>query len=58
MGEPVMLSISFEPPVPSYLPGTPLAVTADTPIEQPEGWPVTGVIPRMDRIGLRITHVG
>jgi GntR family transcriptional regulator len=43
-----MLSISFEP----------LAITAGTPIEQPEGGPVTGVIPRMDSIGLRITHVG
>lgn len=47
-GKPVMLSTSFEP----------LAITAGTPIEQPEGGPVTGVIPRMDSIGLRITHVG
>lgn len=47
-GEPVMLSTSFEP----------LAITGGTPIEQPESGPVTGVIPRMDSIGVHITHVG
>jgi hypothetical protein len=41
-----MLSISFEP----------LAITAGTPIEQAKGGPVTGIIPRMDSIGPRITH--
>lgn len=46
--EPVMLSTSFEP----------LAITGGTPVEQPEGGAVTGVVPRMDSIGLRITHVG
>jgi GntR family transcriptional regulator len=45
--EPVMLSTSYEP----------LAITAGTPIEQPEAGPVTGVVPRMDSIGVRITHV-
>lgn len=47
-GVPVMLSTSFEP----------LAITESTPIEQPEGGPVTGVVPRMDSIGVAITHVG
>ena len=46
--EAVMLSTSFES----------LALTGGTPIEQPEGGPVTGVIPRFDRIGIHITHVG
>lgn len=46
-GEPVMLSTSFEP----------LAFTGGTPIEQPEGGPVTGVVPRFDSIGVHITHV-
>jgi DNA-binding GntR family transcriptional regulator len=46
--QPVMLSTSFEP----------LAITDGTPIEQPESGPVTGVIPRMDSIGVHITHVG
>jgi DNA-binding GntR family transcriptional regulator len=46
-GAPVMLSTSFEP----------LAITGGTPVEQPEGGPVTGVIPRMDSIGVHITHV-
>jgi GntR family transcriptional regulator len=47
-GEPVMLSTSFEP----------LALTGGTPIENPEGSSITGVIPRMDSIGVHITHVG
>lgn len=47
-GEPVMLSTSFEP----------LALTRGTPIENPEGGSITGVIPRMDSIGVDITHVG
>lgn len=46
--EAVMLSTSFEP----------LALTAGTPIENPEGGLVTGVIPRFDQIGIHITHVG
>ncbi|WP_157963952.1 GntR family transcriptional regulator [Actinocorallia populi] len=45
--DPVMLSTSYEPP----------AVTEGTPIEQPEAGPVTGVIPRMDAIGVTLTHV-
>ncbi|WP_344457164.1 GntR family transcriptional regulator [Actinocorallia aurantiaca] len=44
---PVMLSTSYEP----------LAITEGTPVEQPEAGPVTGVIPRMDAIGVNITHV-
>lgn len=44
---PVKLSTSYEP----------LALTAGTPIEQPEGGTITGVVPRMDSIGLHITHV-
>lgn len=46
-GEPIKLSTSYEP----------YALTAGTPIEQPEGGPVTGVVPRMDSIGQHITHV-
>ena len=45
--EPIMLSTSWEP----------LSVTGGTPVEQPEGSPVTGVVPRMDYIGQHITHV-
>lgn len=45
--QPVMLSTSYEP----------LAITGGTPIEQPEAGPITGVVPRMDAIGLHITHV-
>ncbi|MEY9871762.1 DNA-binding GntR family transcriptional regulator [Streptacidiphilus sp. MAP12-33] len=45
--EAVMLSTSYEP----------LALTEGTPIEQPEGGAVTGVVPRFDSIGLNITHV-
>jgi len=45
--EPIMLSTSYEPH----------ALTAGTPIEQPEGGPITGVVPRMDSIGQHITHV-
>jgi DNA-binding GntR family transcriptional regulator len=44
---PVMLSASYEP----------LALTGGTPVEQPEGGPITGVVPRMDSIGQHITHV-
>lgn len=44
---PTMLSTSYEP----------LALTQGTPIEQPEAGPVTGVVPRMDSIGVHITHV-
>lgn len=47
-GEAVMLSTSYES----------LALTARTPIEQPESGPVTGVVPRFDQIGIDITHVG
>lgn len=47
-GEAVMLSTSFEP----------LSLTGGTSIEQPEGSPVTGVIPRFDLVGIHITHVG
>jgi len=45
--EPVMLSTSYEPH----------ALIAGTPVEQPEGGPITGVVPRMDAIGQHITHV-
>jgi GntR family transcriptional regulator len=45
--EPIMLSTSYEPH----------ALIAGTPVEQPEGGPVTGVVPRMDAIGQHITHV-
>ncbi|WP_170917012.1 GntR family transcriptional regulator [Pseudonocardia sp. Ae505_Ps2] len=44
---PVMLSTSYEP----------LAITEGTPIESPETGPTTGVVGRMDLIGVRITHV-
>lgn len=45
--KPIMLSTSHEP----------LALTQGTPIEHPEGGPVTGVVPRFDYIGLHITSV-
>jgi DNA-binding GntR family transcriptional regulator len=45
--EPIMLSTSYEP----------RALTAGTPIEQPEGGAITGVVPRMDSIGQHITTV-
>lgn len=45
--QPVMLSTSYEP----------IAVTGGTPIEQPEAGPVTGVVARMDSIGVHVTHV-
>ncbi|MFE0625774.1 GntR family transcriptional regulator [Streptomyces sp. NPDC058864] len=45
--EPIMLSTSYEA----------LATTEGTPVEQPEGGAITGVVPRMDAIGLHITHV-
>ncbi|WP_330347520.1 GntR family transcriptional regulator [Streptomyces sp. NBC_00582] len=45
--EPIKLSTSYEP----------RALTAGTPIEQPEGGPITGVVPRFDSIGQHITHV-
>jgi GntR family transcriptional regulator len=45
--QPVMLSTSYEP----------LAVRGGTPVEQPEASPTTGVVGRMDLIGVRITHV-
>jgi DNA-binding GntR family transcriptional regulator len=45
--EPVMLSTSYEPH----------ALIAGTAVEQPEGGPITGVVPRMDAIGQHITHV-
>lgn len=45
--QPIKLSTSYEP----------YALTAGTPIEQPEGGPITGVVPRMDSIGQHITHV-
>ena len=45
--QPVMLSTSYEP----------LAITAGTAVEQPEPGPTTGVVGRMDLIGLHITHV-
>ncbi|MEU4801231.1 GntR family transcriptional regulator [Actinosynnema sp. NPDC023587] len=44
---PTMLSTSYEP----------LAITRGTDIEQPEAGKVTGVVPRMDHIGVHITHV-
>jgi GntR family transcriptional regulator len=45
--QPVMLSTSYEP----------LALTGGTTIEQPESGSITGVVPRMDSIGVHITHV-
>lgn len=45
--EPIMLSTSYEP----------YALTAGTPVENPEGGSITGVVPRMDAIGQHITHV-
>lgn len=45
--QPVMLSTSYEP----------LSITEGTTIEQPEAGPVTGVVARMDLIGISITHV-
>lgn len=45
--EPLMLSTSYEP----------LEITEGTPVEQPEGGTITGVVPRMDSLGLHITHV-
>ena len=45
--KPIKLSTSYEP----------LALTRGTPIEHPEGSPVTGVVPRFDYIGQHITHV-
>jgi DNA-binding GntR family transcriptional regulator len=46
-GEPIMVSTSYEP----------LAITEGTPIEQPEAGQISGVVPRMDSIGVHITHV-
>lgn len=43
----IKLSVSHEP----------LALTGGTPVEHPEGGPVTGVVPRFDLIGLHITSV-
>jgi GntR family transcriptional regulator len=45
--QPVMLSASYEP----------YELTAGTPVENPEGGSITGVVPRMDAIGQHITHV-
>jgi GntR family transcriptional regulator len=45
--QPVMLSTSYEP----------YELTAGTPVENPEGGSITGVVPRMDAIGQHITHV-
>lgn len=45
--QPIMLSTSYEP----------YSLTAGTPVENPEGGPITGVVPRMDAIGQHITHV-
>ena len=45
--KPIKLSTSYEP----------LELTGGTPIEHPEGSPVTGVVPRFDYIGIHITHV-
>jgi GntR family transcriptional regulator len=45
--DPVMLSTSYEP----------LAIISGTPVEQPEASPTTGVVGRMDLIGVHITHV-
>lgn len=45
--QPIMLSTSYEPH----------ALIAGTPIENPEGGAITGVVPRMDAIGQHITHV-
>jgi len=45
--QPIMLSTSYEP----------YALIAGTPVENPEGGAITGVVPRMDAIGQHITHV-
>jgi GntR family transcriptional regulator len=45
--QPIMLSTSYEP----------FALIAGTPVENPEGGTITGVVPRMDAIGQHITHV-
>jgi len=45
--EPIQLSRSWEP----------LALTRGTAVEWPEDGPVTGVVARMDRIGIRIDEV-
>jgi GntR family transcriptional regulator len=45
--QPIMLSTSYEP----------YALIAGTPVENPEGSAITGVVPRMDAIGQHITHV-
>lgn len=45
--QPIMLSTSYEP----------YALIAGTPVENPEGGTITGVVPRMDAIGQHITHV-
>ncbi|WP_422386649.1 UTRA domain-containing protein [Kribbella rubisoli] len=47
-GEPVLLATSFEP----------LALTRGTPIENLEGGSTPRGVPRMDTIGVHITHVG
>ncbi|MER5647801.1 GntR family transcriptional regulator [Streptosporangium sp. NPDC002524] len=45
--EPVQLSTSYEP----------LEITAGTSVEYPEDGPVTGVIARMDTLGVHVDHV-
>jgi DNA-binding GntR family transcriptional regulator len=45
--QPIQLSTSWEP----------LAITGGTPIELPEESPVTGVVARMDSIGVHADHV-
>ncbi|MCX5522617.1 GntR family transcriptional regulator [Streptomyces bobili] len=45
--QPIMLSTSYEPHT----------LIAGTPVENPEGGAITGVVPRMDAIGQHITHV-
>ncbi|QKW16711.1 GntR family transcriptional regulator [Verrucosispora sp. NA02020] len=43
-GEPIQLSTSYEP----------LSITEGTPVEWPEGGAATGVVARMDAIGVRV----
>ncbi|MFD0595445.1 GntR family transcriptional regulator [Catellatospora coxensis] len=60
-GEPVMETVyrffADERPIQLSCSWEPLSVTRGTPIELPEGGPITGVIARMDSIGVPIDRV-
>ncbi len=57
-GDPVMMTryrfLADEVPIQLSTSWEPLAVTGGTPVELPEAGPVTGVVARMDHIGVRI----